>query len=44
MPVYREFQEKEVIFQKRVPGFNQVSKRAKHLRPRGFNVFERLET
>ena len=38
-----------VIFQKRVRGFHQVSKREKHLkplgrRPSGFIVFERLET
>ena len=39
----------EVTFQKRVRGFHQVSKREKHLKPRGrrpsdFIVFERLET
>ena len=28
-----------VIFQKRVRRFHQVSKREKHLRPRGFTVF-----
>ena len=38
-----------VIFQKWVRGFHQVSKREKHLKPRGrrpsgFIVFERLET
>ena len=38
-----------VIFQKRVRVFHQVSKREKHLKPRGrrlsgFIVFERLET
>ena len=39
----------EVIFHKRVRGFHQVSKREKHLKPRGrrpsaFIVFERLQT
>ena len=38
-----------VIFQKRVRGLYQVSKREKHLKPRGrwpsgFIIFERLET
>ena len=39
----------QVIFQKRVRVFHRVSKREKHLKPRGrrpscFIVFERLET
>ena len=45
-----EMSDEEVIFQKRVRVFHRVSKREKHLKPRGRRpsgfiiVFERLET